>query len=425
MFYHTQTGIWEEVPNPFCGIAADDLKVKVEGNRLTIIENGCPVTQPAFEQEIGDSTPQIQGKTARLETAIARTVKLLRQSRFPLISGLATDVEGVRAALALADYYGAVINHMDSEATLRNMLALQAGGWITTTLGEVRNRVDLLLVVGSDIEPCFPRFFERYIWNPETLFGQDTAQREIIYLGQSPSGQAAFGPNGHAPLIIPCKQEKLPEVVAVLRAQVAGRPLQAESVAGITMEKLAALANRLKQAQYGVITWAAEQWTFPHAELTTQMLYEIIMALNKTSRCSGLPLGGRNGQVTANQVCTWQTGYPVPISFARGYPDYDPYHYNTKRLLESGETDTLIWISAFDQNDTPPTTSIPTVVLGRAGMNFTQVPEVFIPIGTPGVDHAGHTYRTDNVIAVPLRKLRDSGLPSTAKIINTMLERSY
>src|SRR5690606_9547564 len=119
-------------------------------------------------------------------------------------------------------------------ATLRNMLALQAGGWITTTLGEVRNRVDLLLVVGSDIEPCFPRFFERYIWNPETLFGQDTAQREIIYLGQSPSGQAAFGPNGHAPLIIPCKQEKLPEVVAVLRAQVAGRPLQAESVAGIT-----------------------------------------------------------------------------------------------------------------------------------------------------------------------------------------------
>ncbi|ADJ27014.1 formylmethanofuran dehydrogenase subunit B [Nitrosococcus watsonii] len=422
MFYHTQTGIWEEVPNPFCGIAADDLKVKVEDNRLTIIENGCPVTQPAFEQAIGDSTPQIQGKATRLETAIARANKLLSHSRLPLISGLATDVEGVRAALALADYYGAVIDHMDSKATLRNMLALQTGGWITTTLGEVRNRVDLLLVVGSDIESCLPRFFERYIWNSETLFGQDTAQRKIIYLGQSPSGQAACRPDGRAPLILSCKQEELPEVVAVLRAQAVGHPLQAESVAGITMEKLATLVNRLKQAQYGVITWAAEQWNFPHAELTIQMLGEIIMALNKTTRCSGLPLGGRNGQVTANQVCTWQTGYPIPISFARGYPDYDPYHYNTKRLLESGEADALIWISALDQNDRPPITSIPTVVLGRAGMNFTQVPEVFIPIGTPGIDHGGHAYRTDNVIAVPLHKLRESRLPSAAEILYAMLE---
>ncbi|ADE13237.1 formylmethanofuran dehydrogenase subunit B [Nitrosococcus halophilus Nc 4] len=417
-----QPGVWDEVPSPFCGIAADDLKVKVEGNRLTVLENGCPVTQPAFEQKIGESTPQIQGKATRLETAIARAVEILSQAKLPLISGLATDVEGIRAALALADRYGAVVDHMDSEAALRNILALQDSGWITTTLSEVKNRVDLLLVVGSDIETHFPRFFERYIWNPETLFNQDTAQREIIYLGKSPSGQAAYGPDGRAPLVIHCKQEELPEVVAALRAQVAGHLLQAEAVAGIAMEELAALADRLKQAQYGVVTWAAGQWTFPHAELTIQMLCELIMALNKTTRCSGLPLGGQNGQITANQVCTWQTGYPVRTSFARGYPDYDPYHCSSERLLESGAADALVWISAFDQGRTPPATSIPTVVLGRAGMDFNQAPEVFIPIGTPGIDHPGHTYRSDNVVAVPLRQLRQSGLPSTAEIVNAMLQ---
>jgi formylmethanofuran dehydrogenase subunit B len=304
-------------------------------------------------------------------------------------------------------------------------LALQDSGWITTTLSEVKNRLDLLLVVGSDIETNFPRFFERYIWNPETLFDQDTTQREIIYLGQSPSGQAAYRPDSRSPLVIHCKLDKLPEVVAVLRAQVAGNCLQAETVAGIEIEKLAALTGKLKQARYGVITWIAEQWAFPHAELTVQMLCELIMALNKTTRCSGLPLGGQNGQITVNQVCAWQTGYPVRISFGPGYPDYDPYHYSTERLLESEEADALIWISAFDQESLPPVTHIPTVVLGRAGMHFTQTPEVFIPIGTPGIDHAGHTYRTDYMVVMPLCKLRDSGLPSTAEILRAVLEYGY
>lgn len=419
-----QPGVWEEVPSPFCGIAADDLKVKVAGNRLIVLENGCPVTRPAFEQKIGDSTPQLQGKAVSLEAAIARAVEILSQAKLPLIAGLATDVEGIRAALSLAERYGAVIDHMDSEATLRNILALQDRGWITTTLSEVKNRVDLLLVVGSDIEAPFPRFFERYIWNPETLFGQNTAKREIIYLGQSPSGRAAYSPDGRPPRVIPCQQNELPEVVAALRAQVAGQLLQAEEVAGIAMKELTALADRLKQAHYGVVSWVAEQWTFPHAELTIQMLCELIMALNKTTRCSGLPLGGQNGQITANQVCTWQTGYPVRTSFARGYPDYDPHRYSTQALLEAGEADALVWLSAFDQGRTPPAADIPAIVLGRAGMTLAPAPEIFIPIGTPGIDHPGHTYRTDHVIAVPLRKLRESGLPSTAAILNAMLEYS-
>jgi formylmethanofuran dehydrogenase subunit B len=54
-------------------------------------------------------------------------------------------------------------------------------------------------------------------------------------------------------------------------------------------------------------------------------------------------------------------------------------------------------------------------------MPLIQTPEVFIPIGTPGIDHTGHAYRTDSVVAVPLCKLRDSGLPSTAEVLYALL----
>ena len=63
-----------------------------------------------------------------------------------------------------------------------------ACGWMACTLGELKNRADVLVVFGSDIEADFPRFYERFVWNPETLFGQDTTAREIIYIGRTPSG---------------------------------------------------------------------------------------------------------------------------------------------------------------------------------------------------------------------------------------------
>jgi hypothetical protein len=49
-------------------------------------------------------------------------------------------------------------------------------------------------------------------------------------------------------------------------------------------------------------------------------------------------------------------------------------------------------------------------------MVFDKQPDVFIPVGTPGIDHAGHAYRLDNVVAIRLKKLRESGLPSTADV---------
>ena len=39
---------------------------------------------------------------------------------------------------------------------------------------------------------------------------------------------------------------------------------------------------------------------------------------------------------------------------------------------------------------------------------------VAIPVGTPGLDHAGSVYRMDGVVSLPLRALRDAGLPGVA-----------
>ena len=115
-------------------------------------------------------------------------------------------------------------------------------------------------------------------------------------------------------------------------------------------------------------------------------------------------------------MALWQTGFGGRTAYGQGFPVHDAYHYSTTRILADG-ADLLVWISSFNEARTPPATAVPTVVLGREGMSFEREPAVFIPVGTPGLDHTGHLFRTDRVVALPLHRLRESALPSVAEAI--------
>ncbi len=416
----TEPGVWREVPSPFCGIAVDDLTIKVEGNVVSVLEKGDAVTKMGFETAITDTSPRVQGKDVSLERAISHVAGLLKESKQPVIGGMATDLNGARSAMALADKSRATIDNMDSAAAFRNILVLQDTGWMVTTLTEVRNRVDLLLIIGSDIEVDFPRFFERMVWNKESMFGQDIESREVVFLGSAPSGEASTSPEGKKAQVLPCGDADLPEVLSVLRALVNGKGIQAEQVGGIAVRDLADLAEKLKQAKYSVVAWSAASLDFDHAEATVQTVCEMVKDLNLNTRSSGLPLGGKEGGITVNQVSAWQSGYPMRTNFNRGYPDYDPYLSDSERMLANDEVDTLLWLSSFNIDRTPPQSNATTIVLGRSGMVFEQEPEVFIPVGTPGIDHVGRAFRCDGVVSIPLRKLRDSGLPSTFDVLTAV-----
>lgn len=410
-----------EVPSPFCGIGTDDLSIHIDGVTLKVSANGCAVNSPAFEQPIGDTSPRIAGQPVSLADAANKAAELLRNTQQPLISGCATDVNGMRALLAIADKTGAVVDSSAFNNARRNLLAVQDSGWMNTTLAELKNRCDLLLMVGTDLEAFAPRFFEHYVWNEASMFLDDTSNREVIYLGKAPSGNASTSPAGKTALALPCDDADLPEVVAVLSALVRKQLVQAETVAGIAVSDLQAIADKLRSAHYGVILWGAAALAFDHAELTVQTLCNIVKDINmQDTRCSGFPLGGKEGDQTANQVCGWTTGYPARVNFARGYPEYDPFLYDSQIMLNNGEADALVWVQAFNSSAVPPKTDLPTIVIGRSGMAFDKEPDVFIPVGTPGIDHAGHAYRLDNVVAIRLKKLRDSGLPSTAEALHAI-----
>jgi len=409
-----------DIACPFCGLACDDLRVGVTEDGVEVKANGCVISRPAFARAgtRAPAAPRVGGTLVLLADAIAHAARILNDARLPLVAGLATDVAGARSALALADRIGAVTDHLGSAAKLRNLIVLQGSGWISTTLTEVRNRADLLVLMGTDVVSRYPRFFERVVWVAETLFELDSAAREIVYVGDVKDTSAGIAPGGRKPSVIPCENHRLGEVLGALRAIVAGRAISRDEVADVPVATLTALARRMTAAKYGVVAWVAGDLDFPHADLTVQTLTDLIRDLNRTTRFSGLPLAGTDGDFTYSQVHTWQTGFPFRTSFATGQPVYDPYHYGADRLLASGEADALLWLSSLNPTRLPPATTVPTIVLGAPSMQLTHEPDVFVPVAIPGVDHSGHFYRADKVVAVPLRKLRESSLPTAAAVLD-------
>jgi formylmethanofuran dehydrogenase subunit B len=413
----TQSELFENVTCPFCGLLCDDLEIGRSENALKVRKNGCEKAIAGFERPGAPSRPLVRGNEVELSEAIQVAAALIRQAQIPLYGGLATDVDGMRAVMSIAERSGGVVDHALSEAQHCNLKVLQTTGWITSTLTETRNRADLIIVVGSDVHKLHPRFFERIVSAPESMFDTTSPKRTVVFIGKGLDISAAVGPRIGEVITLPCEIDQVGEVLAVLGARLRGFRVQPLDLDGVSLADIDSLAERCRKANYGVMVWAPEGPDFAQAELTIHQITELVKLLNQTTRFAGLPLGGNEGAMTAGAVCAWQSGYPPRVSYASGHPDYDPFRYSIRRMLAEGEGDLLVWIASFAPDLTPPATDIPTVVLGTPGMPLPQPPAVFVPVGTPGVDHAGRLVRCDSVVSLPLRDLRRSPLPRVADVL--------
>lgn len=397
-----------DLPCPFCGLLCDDLRVEnaLDGER--VFANGCARSAPLLARV---QTPAgnclVDGAPAALNDALTRAADILRGARLPLLLCGGADVAGMRALLALADRCAAVVDH-HSDGAARNLRVLREGGWITTTLSEIRNRADVVLCVGTSVAGAYPRFFER-VARPGGLFDDQRAAPRLLFLG----APAPAGITGEAIAATPAD---LPAVLAQLRALTRGlRP------AGVRPE-LERVAATLRAARYGVVVWSAAAFDDGHGELIVRTLCEWIKDLNTGTRVAGLPLAGTDGDLTALQTTLWQTGLPLRTRFDARGPEHDARRHGWRAMLQAGRADALLYLCEIDPTRAPPASVVPAIVLGAHGM--TPPPcAVFIPVGTPGVHRTGHLMRTDNVVTVRLKRLSDRAALSAPAVLDDLRRR--
>lgn len=364
------------------------------------------------------ASPQVDGAACDLATAITAAARLLAASRQPLFGGLGTDVAGARALYPLACRTGAICDPAGGAALLHGLRALQDRGAFTTTLTEVRSRADLIVCVGSLPSGRYPEFLRR------CGIGEGGTAQVVLLRAASPSS-ASSAPSASSADSAAAEGVELVrydgdlfDAVAMLATCVAGRTVS-EDAAGA----LVAFAARLHTSRYAVFVYDAAQLP-AHGALIIEALNRVVSTLNQRTRAAMLPLGGSDGASTVNAVFTWLSGLPLRTRAAPSGLEHEPLRFDAARLLADRAVDALLWIASFGTEPAPPSVNLPRIVLGHPSLAAAVQGHatVFIPVSTPGIGSAGHLFRTDGSVLMPLRALREDGLPTVADVLRRLTQ---
>lgn len=410
----------------FCGLGCDDLEIAVAG-RVVTPRAGCPEAARLLPRaDVPPPAPRVGGSPVTLEAAVAAAAGHLATARSAAVAGLGADLDGLRRLYDLAMVAGGSFDHAASGGLFANLDRLARRGWIAATLAEVRNRCDLLVVFGDDPSAAFGRFFERAFPARPAIADVDDAplfvpgaRRALVMVGGPLSAATRDRLAGHEVLEIELSPAEVATAAAALTAALAGRSLDAAGLDDEVAAALVALAARLKASRYGVFVWNAATLPPGDAAAVAGAAAAAVDLLSVTTRAAVLPLGGRDNVTGAHQLSLWRFGYPLRTVVGAGSARHVPELYATARAL--ADADLLLHVSAFRPDPPPPFDRGPVIALAHADTAFDREPDVVIPVGTPGVDHAGHVFRMDSVVCLPLAALRAAELPSVATVAAAIL----
>jgi formylmethanofuran dehydrogenase subunit B len=382
----------EHVPCLGCGCGCDDIAVTVREGRIVEIDPPCPVSRTWFGDGVVPWQVLRGGKPAELDEALAEAAALLARQAGRVLVYIGTDLSSgsQRWAVGIADLLRATIDTATSSTAATGLLAAQRRGRATATLGEIRNRADIVLFWATDPTRRYPRFRARYA--PEaagTLVGKGRADRFVISVHV---GTEKAPPDADASLALDPSEEIA--ALSLMRAAVAGNTFGDLTT---PLRDAVALVPRLSGARYAVLIHDAEATAESRSPLRVEGLITLAQALNGPSRAALLSLRGGGNRVGAESVLTWQSGFPYAVDYSRGYPRYEPAQRGLHRAEQRFGAVLVVGSPAFDAQTTAALRKIPTVTIGPRASQSEFAPAVAIDTGVAGIHEGGTGYRMDEV----------------------------
>jgi formylmethanofuran dehydrogenase subunit B len=423
------TRVIEHATCTFCGCVCDDIDLTVEGNRITKAKNACVLGKAWFlDHQPSGTRPAalIDGEPATTAAAIDAAARILAAARYPLVYGLSdTTVEAQRVAVEIADRIGACLDTTTSVCHGPSGIAFQAVGEPTCTLGEIKNRADMVIFWGGNPAESHPRHFTKYSVTPKGMYvpnGRKDRYVVLVDVRRTPSARATD-------LFLQVRPGKDFELLWALRGLVKGVPIDAdiEGETGVPLATLQALVERMKRARFGVFLFGMGLSMTRGKHYNAAAILALARDLNRFTRFLAKPMRGHGNVTGADNVVSWSTGYPFGINLGRGYPRFNPGEFTTADLLARGEADAALIVSAdpaanFPQAAIEHLKRIPTVVLDPALSATARIARVAITTAVYSINVAGTVYRMDDV-PIRLRPALPSPYPSDEEVLRGIARR--
>ena len=303
------------------------------------------------------------------------------------------------------------------------MVALQLGGAPAATLGEIKNRADLVIFWGSNPAESHPRHFVRYSGSAKgrlTPKGRKDRRVVVVDIRKTPSVK-------YADQFIQVAPGSDYEVLTVMRMLTNGFRPDCHKVGGVKVSTLEKLVNRIKTARMGVMFFGLGITETRGNHQNSTAIYQLGKDMARHAKFLTLPMRGHYNVVGSGNTMCWQTGYPFAVNFGRGYPQFNPGEFSVVDLLTRREPDVALIVSAEPMDHLPYEAArhlldIPTIVLDPRRTLTTKIATVVIPVKHAGVSVEGTAYRMDHV-PIRMRKVLESPWPKDDLPLSRMIEK--
>lgn len=417
----------------FCGCLCDDIEIVVKDGKIIDTRNSCKISHTKFihsadgEDRIKEPLVRKDGelKTASLEEAIERVANILKNSKYPLCYGWAsTSCEAQEVGTAIAEEIGGIIDNTSTVCHGPTDIAEQSVGCSSCTLGEIKNRSNLIIYWGSNPLISHARHLSRYTLYPRGFFRPSGSRsRELIVIDTRKTDTAKI-----ADTFIQVKPNEDYELISAIRTLLNGGEIQ-KNIAGVNSEEIKKLTEKMKNCGFGVLFFGLGLTMSKGKYRNVDNALSLVTDLNRYTKFVIMPMRGHYNVTGADTVLTWETGFPYAVDFSRGYPRYSPGEYSAVDVLANCVVDSALIVASDPVSHMPKKASehlqkIPVVTIDPYKTPTTEISDVVIPAAIMGIEASGTAYRMDKV-PIRLRKVVDppEGILPDEEILRRILDK--
>ena len=399
--------VFESAVCPFCGCLCDDIEVKVSQGKIAEAKRACAIGSSKFLDYMEERIEQPMVKAAggllqvSLGEAVERAAQILSDSKYPLLYGWSsTSNDAMRVGFELAELLGGVMDNTTSVCHGPTILGVQGAGTVKATLGQIRNRADMIIYWGSNPLNAHLRHLLRYSAMARGVYVKSRAERKVVVVDvrETPTSKVAD-------LFIRVDPNRDFELISALRMAVRDHDIEAEKVAGVPRQKIYELADMMRSTKYGVVFFGLGVTMTAGRGRTVENLIRLVQELNDWTKFVLQPMRGHFNVTGACATSLWLTGYAYGVDYMRGYPRHNPNITSTSDLLANGDVDAALIVASDPVSHLPRKAvenllKIPLIVIDPRWSMTAAVADVVIPSAFVGIEAEGTGYRMDGV---PLR----------------------
>ena len=398
---------------PFCSLHCDDISVDVKDNKLLVKNDLLPSCKAKFEKYnrkiFNDQSCKIKGKEASIKKTFDYCKKLINKSNETLILNASSDVNICREILSSASKINGIVDHINSSTFLKNIGLYQRRGYMTTTLTEIKNKSDIIILFSNNILRSYPRLME-IVLAPKNSFSINPKNKRIFIIGDKENNMKGCTSNDSRITLIDFNNKNIPLLIKSIANKKNETPL--------SNKYFDMLLKNISKSKYLSMLWStSELIKYNECDQIIHTISEYIVSLNETSRAACLSMAGNDGDISSVQATAWISGYPTRVKFTGSYFEFDRDAYNSEKLIESSNIDLVIYINTISNKKLILNKNHKNIIIGQPTTKYNIEPDAFIPCGVPGIDYKGHIFRTDNVVSLPLSEIKISKHQSAQEIL--------